>query len=96
MNDAYIGEIRMFGGEYVPRGWLLCDGRMLPARAYADLYAVIGTRYGGDDEMFALPDLNPATNAQHGVVYIIALAGRIPAVKHPSPELNHETPYPHA
>ncbi|HUF51753.1 MAG TPA: phage tail protein [Longimicrobiales bacterium] len=78
MTEAYIGEIRLFGGGYTPRGWLLCDGRHLPASAFPELFAVIGHRYGGDESTFAVPDLNHAMNAQSGVAYIIAMAGRTP------------------
>lgn len=75
MSDTYVGEIRRFGGAFAPPGWLLCDGRMLNAEDHADLFDVIGTRFGGGDGQFALPDLNQATD---GVAFIIAAAGRTP------------------
>ncbi|MDI2098993.1 phage tail protein [Ruicaihuangia caeni] len=54
----YIGEIRMFGGNFAPAGWELCDGRLMPISEYDALFSMIGTTYGGDGETwFALPDL---------------------------------------
>jgi len=58
MADAFIGEIRLFGGSTVPDGWALCNGRLLSVSDYPKLFAVIGNIYGGDGETeFALPDL---------------------------------------
>lgn len=58
MSDPYVGEIRMFGGNYAPQQWHFCDGTLLPISAYQPLYALIGTTYGGDGvNTFALPDL---------------------------------------
>lgn len=56
--DAYLGEIRMFGGDYAPQDWLPCDGRLVAISTYDVLYALIGTTYGGDGQTtFALPDM---------------------------------------
>ncbi|GAB3130005.1 phage tail protein [Novispirillum itersonii] len=59
MADALIGEIRAMAFNYVPPGWLLCDGRTYRVQNYSYLHAVIGTTYGGDDKAltFAVPDL---------------------------------------
>lgn len=58
MSDQYVGEIRMFGGNYAPEGWLPCDGRLLSISEYDVLYTLIGTTYGGDGvSTFAVPDL---------------------------------------
>lgn len=58
MVEPYLGEIRMFGGNYAPIGWALCDGRHLQISEYESLFALIGTSYGGDGQVtFALPDL---------------------------------------
>ena len=78
MTGAYIGEIRRFGGAFVPEGWLPCDGRFLNADEYAELFALIGTRFGGTEGRFALPNLNEIAASTNGVVYLIATAGRIP------------------
>lgn len=58
MSTAYIGEIRMFGGNYAPAGWHLCDGSLLAISENDALFALIGTTYGGDGQTtFGLPDL---------------------------------------
>lgn len=58
MADAYLGEIRMFSGNFAPKGWALCNGQMLMISKNNALYALIGTTYGGDGQTtFALPDL---------------------------------------
>lgn len=58
MADAYLGELRVFAGNFAPRGWALCDGQLLSIAEYEALFAIIGTTYGGDGQLtFALPDL---------------------------------------
>lgn len=55
--DPFIGEIRLFAGNFAPRGWALCDGSRLPISQYRELYSILGTVYGGDGKTtFALPD----------------------------------------
>jgi len=56
--DAAIGEIRMFAGNFAPRGWALCQGALLPISKSSALFSILGTQYGGDGKTtFALPDL---------------------------------------
>jgi len=58
MSDPFIGEIRMFGGNFAPAGWMFCDGQLLPISENDALFTLIGTTYGGDgQETFALPNL---------------------------------------
>ena len=58
MSDPYIGEIRMFGGNFAPAGWALCEGQLLAISENDALFTLIGTTYGGDGQTtFALPDL---------------------------------------
>ncbi|SFE47453.1 Microcystin-dependent protein [Paenibacillus catalpae] len=58
MSDQYIGEIRMFGGNFPPLGWEFCNGQLLPISQFDALFMLIGTTYGGDGvSTFALPDL---------------------------------------
>lgn len=58
MSEPYVGEIRLFSFGRVPRGWALCDGRVLPINTNQALYSILGTTYGGDGRTtFALPDL---------------------------------------
>jgi microcystin-dependent protein len=56
--DQYVGEIRMFGGNFAPQGWLFCAGQQLNISEYEVLFSLIGTTYGGDGmTTFRLPDL---------------------------------------
>ena len=58
MSDPYIGEIRMFAGNYAPLGWALCDGTLMSISENHALFTLIGTTYGGDGQStFALPDM---------------------------------------
>ncbi|HUI99956.1 MAG TPA: tail fiber protein [Usitatibacter sp.] len=56
--DPFTGEIRIFGGNFAPQNWMLCNGASLPISQYQELYALIGTTYGGDGQQtFNLPNL---------------------------------------
>lgn len=67
MSASYVGEIRLFGGDYAPVGWALCDGRLLRIDDYDRLFDLIGTRYGGDGATnFALPDLRGRVPVHQG------------------------------
>ena len=58
MSDPYIGEIRMFGGNFAPVGWAFCNGATVPIAENDTLFNLIGTTYGGDGQnTFNLPDL---------------------------------------
>lgn len=58
MADPYVGEIRMFAGNFAPADWAFCDGSLLDISTYDVLFQLIGTTYGGDGaSTFALPDL---------------------------------------
>ncbi|MBD0369757.1 MAG: phage tail protein [Pyrinomonadaceae bacterium] len=58
MSDPYVGEIRMFGGNFAPVGWAMCQGQLVPISQNDTLFNLIGTTYGGDgQETFGLPDL---------------------------------------
>lgn len=58
MSDPYVGEIRMFAGNFAPAGWMLCQGQTLPISENEVLFQLIGTTYGGDgQETFNLPNL---------------------------------------
>ena len=57
-QDPFIGEIVMFGGNFAPRGWAMCDGQILQISQHTALFSLLGTTYGGDGRVtFALPDL---------------------------------------
>jgi microcystin-dependent protein len=58
MAQPFVGEIRMFAGNFNPNGWMFCEGQLLPISENETLFQLIGTMYGGDGEStFALPDL---------------------------------------
>lgn len=58
MSEPFIAEIRMFGGNFAPRGWAFCDGQLLPINQNDALFSLLGTIYGGDGRTtFRLPDL---------------------------------------
>jgi len=94
MAQPYVGEIRMFGGNFNPSGWMFCDGALLPISEFETLFNLIGTTYGGDGQStFALPDLrgriplhqgNGFTLAETGGVETVTLTvAQIPAHSHP-------------
>jgi microcystin-dependent protein len=58
MSEPFVGEIRMFAGNFAPRGWALCDGQLLAVSQNEALFSLLGTIYGGDGRTtFGLPDL---------------------------------------
>jgi microcystin-dependent protein len=58
VSEPFIGQIKMFGGNFAPRGYALCDGQLLPIAQSTALFSILGTTYGGDGEStFGLPDL---------------------------------------
>lgn len=63
----YVGEIRMFAGNFPPNGWLFCEGQLVPISENDTLFQLIGTTYGGDgQETFALPDLRGRSPMHQG------------------------------
>src|SRR5207249_3306348 len=76
MAQPYIGEIRMFAGNFAPAGWMFCEGQVLPISEYETLFTIIGTTYGGDgQETFALPDLRSRVPIHQGNGFILAETG---------------------
>lgn len=58
MSEPYVGEIRMFAGNFAPNGWAFCDGQLMAISENDALFSLLGTIYGGDGETtFGLPDL---------------------------------------
>ena len=58
MAQPYVGEVRMFAGNFAPANWFFCEGQSLPIAEFDTLFTLIGTQYGGDgQETFNLPDL---------------------------------------
>ncbi|MFL6161775.1 MAG: phage tail protein [Jatrophihabitantaceae bacterium] len=81
MSDPYIGEIRMFGGNFAPVGWLFCQGQLLPISQYDALFNLIGTTYGGDGQStFALPDLQGRIPVHQGSGFVLGQVGGVESV----------------
>lgn len=94
MAQPYVGEIRMFAGNFAPAGWMFCEGQLLPISENETLFNLIGTTYGGDGQStFALPDLRGRLPMHMGNGFILAETGgaeeitltvnQIPAHSHP-------------
>lgn len=94
MAQPYVGEIRMFAGNFAPAGWMFCEGQLLPISEYETLFNLIGTTYGGDGQStFALPDLRGRIPLHFGNGFTLAETGgaeeitltvsQIPAHSHP-------------
>src|SRR3954463_9573726 len=94
MAQPYVGEIRMFAGNFAPAGWMFCEGQLLPISENETLFQLIGTTYGGDGQStFALPDLRGRIPLHQGNGFILAETGgaesvtltvqQIPAHTHP-------------
>jgi microcystin-dependent protein len=76
MGQPFIGEIRMFAGNFAPAGWMFCDGQLLPISENDTLFTLIGTTYGGDgQETFALPNLQSRVPIHQGNGFILAETG---------------------
>lgn len=76
MAQPYVGEIRMFAGNFAPAGWMFCEGQLLPISENETLFQLIGTTYGGDGEStFALPDLRGRIPLHQGNGLILAETG---------------------
>jgi len=76
MAQPYVGEIRMFAGNFAPAGWMFCDGQLLPISENETLFQLIGTTYGGDGQStFALPDLRGRIPLHQGSGTILAETG---------------------
>jgi microcystin-dependent protein len=76
MAQPYVGEIRMFAGNFAPAGWMFCEGQLLPISENETLFQLIGTTYGGDGQStFALPDLRGRLPMHQGNGFILAETG---------------------
>jgi microcystin-dependent protein len=81
MAQPYVGEIRMFAGNFNPAGWEFCNGQLLPISENETLFQLIGTTYGGDGQStFALPDLRSRLPIHQGSGFILAETGGVEEV----------------
>jgi microcystin-dependent protein len=78
MGQPYVGEIRMFAGNFAPAGWMFCSGQLLPISENETLFQLIGTTYGGDGQStFALPDLRSRVPVHQGNGFTLAETGGV-------------------
>lgn len=76
MAQPYVGELRIFAGNFAPVGWMFCEGQLLPISENETLFNLIGTTYGGDGQStFALPDLRGRLPLHQGNGHILAETG---------------------
>src|ERR1700740_1095035 len=81
MSQPYVGEIRIFAGNFAPAGWMFCEGQLLPISEYETLFNLIGTTYGGDGQStFALPDLRGRVPIHSGSGFTLAETGGVEEV----------------
>jgi microcystin-dependent protein len=81
MAQPYVGEIRMFAGNFAPAGWMFCEGQLLPISENETLFQLIGTTYGGDGQStFALPDLRGRVPLHFGSGFVLAQTGGAEAI----------------
>lgn len=67
MSEPFLGEIKLVGFNFAPRGWAFCDGQLLPINQNTALFSLLGTTYGGDGRTtFALPDLRGRVSIHPG------------------------------
>jgi microcystin-dependent protein len=98
VSDPFVAEIRIFTGNFAPKGWAFCNGQLMPISQNTALFSLLGTTYGGDGRSnFALPDLrdrfpmHPGTGAglaarflgeQGGAAAVALLEAEIPSHGH--------------
>ncbi len=81
MAQPYLGEIRIFAGNFAPANWMFCEGQLLPISEYPALFNLIGTTYGGDGQStFALPDLRGRLPLHFGNGFTLAETGGVETV----------------
>ena len=97
MSNNYLGEIRMFGGNFAPVGWALCQGQLLAISENEALFNLIGTTYGGDGQStFALPDLRGRLPVEVGTGFALAQSGGAETVTLTSSQMPTHSHFPHA
>lgn len=88
MAQPYVGEIRMFAGNFAPVGWMFCEGQLLPISENETLFQLIGTTYGGDGQStFALPDLRGRIPIHQGNGFILAETGGAEEITLTAPQI---------
>lgn len=93
MGTPYVGEIRLFAGNFAPAGWEFCSGQLMPISENETLFNLIGTTYGGDGQStFALPEMRGRVPIHQGtgpggVSYSMAQSGGVESVTLGTPQM---------
>ena len=88
MSQPYVGEIRMFGGNFAPVGWAFCSGQLLAISENDVLFQLIGTTYGGDGQStFGLPDLQGRAPVHQGSGLVLGQKAGTETVALTTPQL---------
>jgi microcystin-dependent protein len=81
VGQPYVGEIRMFGGNFAPAGWMFCNGQLLAISEFDTLFNLIGTTYGGDGQStFGLPNMQSRIPVHVGPGFAQAQTGGVEQV----------------
>ena len=81
MSEPFVGEIRMFAGNFAPRSWAYCDGQLLAIPQNEALFSLLGTNYGGDGRTtFGLPDLRGRQPMHEGTGFSLGQKGGMETV----------------
>jgi microcystin-dependent protein len=102
VSQPYVGEIRLFGGNFAPSGWAFCNGQLIPISQNSTLFTLIGTTYGGDGQTtFGLPDLRGRRPVHQGTgaglsPYVIGQVGGAESVTLTLPQSGDHTHTPQA
>lgn len=97
MSSPFIGEIRMFGGNFAPQGWAFCNGALIPISENDALFNLIGTTYGGDgQETFALPNLQSRVPIHVGPGFVLGQAAGVETVTLTTNQIPAHTHVPQA
>ncbi len=97
MSSPFIGEIRMFAGNFAPQGWAFCNGALMPIDQNTTLFQLIGTTYGGDGQTtFALPDLQSRVPVHVGQGFVLGQKAGVEQVTLTTSQLPAHTHVPQA
>jgi microcystin-dependent protein len=88
VSEPYVGEIRIFAGNFAPLNWMFCEGQLLPINEYDTLFNLIGTTYGGNGQStFQLPDLRGRLPIHQGGGFIMGRPGGVEQVTLTIPQM---------
>jgi microcystin-dependent protein len=95
MSQPFVGEIRLFAGNFAPAGWMFCEGQLLAISEFETLFNLIGTTYGGDGQAtFQLPDLRGRLPIHQGNSFTLAETGGVEEVTLTISQIpNHNHPF---